>query len=366
LTDLKKIPTVSAAHRTVANYGVLFKTDAKGKDVEVLNNDNIRATIKAKIQKNKVGFMMGGNGCLAYQNDSVWTGLRAISGNKFFLRSTRKGDVTKYGVLISLTHSNRGFGEEVLQDLNYMIDLYVRLPLLLLDPDPRNKIFGERRSPAESGCIRQFARANTFAAAPKQNPLKLNGIFLDVFFPGYVFAHPALAWFTNALVREAVHLAIGFNYHDYSGKDNTLKKHALFNELINLVSRKELTRIINGGDYAAALKLWCTKVGPLLEVTCEYNSPDANVWYNGSLEKFNKIVSDGGWITLGTDVEANWKFKGAFRSHAGTAKAWESFLRRRSGVSFAKLTKISAMKIQKKFKSLLRKSPWMTATKSAK
>jgi hypothetical protein len=360
---------VNATHRTIANYGVLFKTTAKGKDVEALETASIKQKIRAKIQKNKVGFLVGGNGCLAYQNDSVWGGLKALSGDKFFLRSSRKGDVTKYGVLINLSNSGQKPAlEKILPDLNYSVDLYVRLPLLLLDPDSRNKVFGKRRSPAESGRIRKLS-SSTFALPGSRNHLSLSGIFLDIFFPGYIFVHPGLAWFTNALVREAVYLVIGNHRWGVGSRPVNYHNHELLTQLKTLVSREVLTRIINEGDYTAALKLWCTSVGPLLASSCVYNYTSSNVWYLGSLEKFNRIVSEGGWISLGTDITTNWKLNNAFRGHAVTARAWESFLKKeykKTGLSFEQLAEISVPKIQKTFKSLLRKSPWMTVTTSAK
>jgi hypothetical protein len=353
---------IHAAHRSIANYGVFFNLDEKGRDLK--GTPLTGKTLKR--DDHKYGFLVGGNSCLAYQNDSVYGGLKRLAADKYFLRSTRKGDVTKYGVLIRIGNPpDLDYYKKALKALNFAIDCYVRIPLLLLDPDTRNKVFARRRSPANSGVFHTFAANKT--GNRENNVLGIHGIYLDVCFPGNVLIHPALAWLTNALTREAVHSVLGPVYSYEQRKKG--KHHPLFEKLNKIISRKELTSIINTGNYAKAFKLWNQHLAPLMKQSAEGNSASANAWFRNSVEKFNYLISEGGWICLGTNISENWKFDAHFVAHAGTAKAWESFichgLLRGNSLTCEQLAKIKVLSIQKKFKSHLRKSPWMT-TKQVK
>jgi hypothetical protein len=220
-----------------------------------------------------------------------------------------------------------------LATLTKMVNLYMRIPWLLLNPGENATRFARVKLPAKKVQYSTDGR-------------------VQVLMPGCVLYSPALFWFTCAMFREVLDLVHGFQYFK-EGKDNSTfaydtteryqstnyrNKAELCEKLMGTVETKELVRIINTHDYESALEVWY-KLRPYIAAIAMESGSTNSAWFHPSrwnatglsgLWAFENIVNRGGWSSIGPSMAETWGFKGEgvnnIITHGGTARPWERYL----------------------------------------
>jgi hypothetical protein len=217
-----------------------------------------------------------------------------------------------------------------------MVNLYMRIPWLLLNPGENATRFARIKLPAKK--------------VQYSGPAGRGRV--QVLMPGCVLYSPPLFWFTCALFREVLDLVHGFQYFK-EGKDNSTfaydsseryqpnnyrNRAELCEKLMGTVKTKELVRIINTHDYESALEVWY-KLRPYIVAIAMESGAMNSAWFHPSrwntgsisgLWAFENIVNRGGWSSIGPSMNETWDFKeegvNNIITHGGTALPWERYL----------------------------------------
>lgn len=315
--------------------------------------------------------------CLAYKNDGLWCVVNSLLGgegsntelycrNLYHKRPLHYGTIIPFnawrhlplqsitrGYVPSASSSPRVLDEKHQAMLRYVLNIYVHLPLSLLDPDPEGTIWAKKMRPATDGVL-----------------IGKHAVFIK-HRPNVMFS-PGLTWLASALTREAGHMVepqvAGTGVHV------TQEILRLFTAIIG---PETLVQLLNEGNYADAAELW-DKIRPIIMSLSDRGTPAYHSWWTlrpspgstikrtlNSVREFERLVLEGGWPSLGTSMRDTYDFESIFRTHAATAKAWEGFIYKKCAVVSEKITKHtplskSVQTIKAKCEDHMAKIPWIT------
>lgn len=283
------------------------------------------------VVKNRVSFITKTGTCLAYFQDSLWHALaHSHNRNSEVLYCQDMYKRRSAFAWFCATSGGRKKDDKIFTKL---VNLYMRIPWLLLNP-------------GENGT--RFARIKTPADKIKYDDKGA----VKVLMPGCVLYSPALFWLTCAMFRETLDLTSAVSnvaagndnmYSKYGGdkvynNHNSRNKAETAEKLMNTVSDKDLIETINSHDYEAALEIWDNMRPHMAAIAMESGS-DGSAWFHPSkwngthisgLWAFENLVHQGGWASIGPSLNENWKLGSeAFDNiitHGGTALPWERFL----------------------------------------
>ncbi|MBU8922016.1 MAG: hypothetical protein KOO63_09370 [Bacteroidales bacterium] len=296
--------------------------------------------------KNRVMFSTARAGCLAYHNDETHQILRYVAGKHDLNCRDKVGAYTSFAVASSAVATtgipelqniprdrNDPLSTELTQwlkegvpRLRELVNTYVRIPWLLLNPDPAAKEFAKIKKP--SARTRVIVTDSLGYAFPYDNFPEPE---LRIGLPGSVWYHPGLYWFVNALIREAASL----------GCAPGVRRKEQAEEILESVQGFDVAKIIDEHDYSKALDVWYA-MRPHIMTQAQENSTDQTAWHSPalwnmavqcSITAFENIILKGGWIATGPSLRKNWRLEYAIKSedHAGTAIAWEPLVRLHGG-----------------------------------
>jgi hypothetical protein len=292
----------------------------------------------------RVTLRTGHTACLAYHNDEVWNIFHFLAWPnegiypEIYCRD-KKGSRTSYCThtyAVRFTPKNiqalSAFAsEEAAKDtIKYrnIVNLYIRIPWLLLNPDPFAKDFARMKKPASLAKVGFDRHRVIYPDGEMYEP------FLSFTMPGSTIYHPALFWFVNALGREIAYIM--------------QNKREYLDWLLRLFDPEYVSEVINSHDYNEALEIWYKLRPHIVRQACMGNSVHQawfipSPWNNcatSSIHWFEHMVMEGGWISLGPSVNVNWLLRHEAKKvtpgqvirdgdHACYAKAWEHFITNR-------------------------------------
>jgi len=343
-----------------------FKDGKQGYHVPIQHG-----TCNFEVGQNEIVAQSSSFSCLAYKNDGLWGTVRFfLEGNKHELycrnlyhkRPLFYGTTMPYSTWQSLPKKGQSLTDKSEAMLRYAINIYVQLPLMLLDPDPEGPRWSKKIKPATEGIT--FGEQNIFV---KHRP---NIIF-----------SPGLTWLASALTREAGHLA------EPAGTHTTYRLNGIDQNVLRLFTKligpEDLVQIIDEGNYQEAANVW-DKIRPIFAAFAEQGAASSLCWWIthsaasqtkpfkskgtiSSVREFERIILEGGWPSLGTSMRDTWNLAvgplGGFKAHAATARAWEGLLYdRRQGPPTTKIAKLgkSIPTIRAKCEDSMAKIPWIT------
>jgi hypothetical protein len=279
---------------------------------------------------NRISFTTKVGNCLAYYQDTLWytlVGAHNRDQEVLYCQDMYKNR-SSYAWFCNVANAGKD-----LETLTKMVNLYMRIPWLLLNPGENATRFARIKSPAKKVLYSANGR-------------------VQVLMPGCVLYSPALFWFTCALFREVIDLVHGFQLFK-EGKDNSTfsydaskryqpnnyrNRAELCDKLMGTIGTKELNRIIDTHDYESALELWYKLRPYIAAIAMESGSMNSawfhpSPWNNASLSglwAFENIVNRGGWSSIGPSMKETWGFKAEgtnnIITHGGTARPWERYL----------------------------------------
>lgn len=293
--------------------------------VHLLNGETLRSQ---KIAPGSRGFQ----GCIAYHQDDLWDYLASLGKetvDNIDCRTVIDGKPVSH-TCVQYPFGKRGtyddyVGAFYLPQVKAFLQLFVYVPLILLDPNPESPKFYK-----QDDLIELTDEKTDFGVRYK--------------LPNFVLYSPPLWWLALGLIREAH----GFIESEVYPTDNPFNKK-FPSLLLDSLDDKVIRRAI-GGSYLAATQVWRV-MKPYLATLATGGNSGNDVWFapgymddplftyghtdsrNGtymptvsSIHEFERLVLSGGWTALPTSLSKNWNLAQEFMSHGKTAIGWESFI----------------------------------------
>ncbi len=245
--------------------------------------------IKVDTETGAMIMTTGMSECAAYGNDAIAGCLHAVSRisqrfNRAVAMSCMTGATTPNVMMTYVTNDrirmflNSEPSETDTKKLLRFINLYVRIPFILLDPTSSAELFARRVKPANSWFTRTV-QSSYYAAAPEK--------FLGLKFSTAPLICPPLYWWHNALTREA--FDIYFQYPEIVAAINAT------------CSGIKINTIVNTHNWAAAKEVW-NKMRPILIQEVVSKNTNNFAWFQSgqtsSLMLFERLVAAGGITAL--------------------------------------------------------------------